>query len=220
MRSPALTVARDLATHAFLRSPAGVFTNFDAPGAAGGPNGGTWAVAINNAGDIAGYYMDASLVFHGFVRTPAGVYTTFEDPNAGMNHSSGYPGTVAYGINDAGAVVGMYTDANGVSHGFVRTPAGVFITIDAQGAGTALYLGTTAFSINDAGAIAGYYLDANKLYHGFFRTPAGAITTFDGPDASTTTWGTQALSIGNAGEIAGTYVGTDLSNHGFILAPK
>jgi probable HAF family extracellular repeat protein len=164
--------------------------------------------------------MDASLVFHGFVRTPAGVYTTFEDPNAGMNHSSGYPGTVAYGINDAGAVVGMYTDANGVSHGFVRTPAGVFITIDAQGAGTALYLGTTAFSINDAGAIAGYYLDANKLYHGFFRTPAGAITTFDGPDASTTTWGTQALSIGNAGEIAGTYVGTDLSNHGFILAPK
>ena len=43
---------------------------------------------------------------------------------------------MAYAINDAGVIAGAFQDANSVYHGFLRYPDGVFVTIDAPGAGT------------------------------------------------------------------------------------
>jgi hypothetical protein len=58
--------------HGFLRSPAGNFTSFDAPGAdlTAGDYNGTFPVSINDVGLIAGTYTDALYVPHGFVREP------------------------------------------------------------------------------------------------------------------------------------------------------
>ena len=59
-------------SHGFLRSPSGVVTSFDVPGAGGAAYSGTFGTCINDAGAVAGYYIDANSVYHGFLRTPAG----------------------------------------------------------------------------------------------------------------------------------------------------
>ena len=88
---------------------AATFTTFDAPGATA-----TFPQSINPAGEIAGYYVDASFVWHGFLRAPDGTFTTFDAPGAVF-------GTFAVSINPAGAITGFYVDASGVAHGFLRS---------------------------------------------------------------------------------------------------
>jgi hypothetical protein len=48
----------------------GAINRFSAPGAGTGGGQGTYAYSINDAGVIAGYYVDASGVHHGFLLTP------------------------------------------------------------------------------------------------------------------------------------------------------
>src|SRR5437667_4125342 len=62
---------------------AATFTTFDAPGAGTGNAQGTFAVSINPAGAITGYYADANSVFHGFLRASDSNMTTFDAPGAG-----------------------------------------------------------------------------------------------------------------------------------------
>jgi hypothetical protein len=52
---------------------------------------------------------------HGFVLSGCG-YATPDDPNAAVGS------TLANGINDAGEIVGNYSDATGVGHGFRADP--------------------------------------------------------------------------------------------------
>ena len=54
---------------------------------------------------------------HGFLRAPDGRFTTFDVPGRWQ----GTPGHLG-SINPAGAITGYYGDANGVYHGFLRTP--------------------------------------------------------------------------------------------------
>src|ERR1017187_3091461 len=74
--------------HAFLRTPDGTITTFDAPhagtqsvpgffGTALGVLGGqgTYATAINKAGVITGTYIDINNVLHGFLRASDGTIT-------------------------------------------------------------------------------------------------------------------------------------------------
>jgi hypothetical protein len=62
-------------------------------------------------------------------------------------------GTTALANNDSGQVVGTYTDAQLVQHGFLRAPNNTYTSIDPpgtcgqQGPGQ----GTVAYSINNAG---------------------------------------------------------------------
>jgi hypothetical protein len=58
-----------------------------------------------------------------------------------------------------------------------------FVTIDAPGAGTALYQGTVPMGLTPTGAITGYYIDASNVSHGFLRTSRGAFIAFDAPGA-------------------------------------
>lgn len=62
---------------------------------------------INASGQIVGTYYDSKFKAHGFLCSGGG-YVTLDDP-LGVN------GTVAKAINDAGVVVGYYTDANQVA---------------------------------------------------------------------------------------------------------
>ncbi|MFZ3376929.1 MAG: hypothetical protein WA183_15385, partial [Chthoniobacterales bacterium] len=89
---------------------------------------------------------------------------TFDAPGAGT--ASG-EGTVAFGLNLTGTVVGFFRDTNSARHGFLRTPWGSFITFDDPAAGTCSAncgaigdgQGTRGYSINLFGEVAGFFTD-------------------------------------------------------------
>ena len=204
--------------HGFLRARDGAFTMFDAPGAGTSPGQGTRAYSINPGGAIAGWYSDASGVVHGYLRARDGSFTTFDVPGAGGAGTGPYPGTLASFINPAGAITGLYTDANYAAHGFVRAPDGTITTFDAPGAGTGsgegTFVETPTGGINPAGEITGDSCDAVTC-HGFLRTPDGTITTFD-PPGSTLTNGN---GINPAGAITGNDVDAGGVFHGYLRSP-
>jgi len=108
--------------HGYVRARGGTIATFDAAGAGTGPGQGTFASpfeAINPAGAITGWYLDASNVFHGYVRDANGTITTFDVPRAGTSPGQG---TLPNWINPAGTIVGLSIDSSGVGHGFLRTP--------------------------------------------------------------------------------------------------
>ena len=66
------------------------------------------------AGEIVGtYFIGAGQ--YGFVEI-GGVFTTVNDPNGVLGTTN------VFGVNDSGDIVGSYTDASGVTHGFVADP--------------------------------------------------------------------------------------------------
>src|SRR5579871_5696294 len=126
----------------------GTIVTFDVPGAGSGFRQGTTATGINPAGEITGYYVDASNIYHGFVRSPGGDYTVFDCFGTGM-------GTLPYGINDSGAVTGYCFDSYGLAHGFVRSPTGAVTTFVAPPSSATS--DTYAFGINSAGLVTGFF---------------------------------------------------------------
>jgi len=117
------------ARHGFVRAANGTITTFDAPGAGTGTGmlQGTVGFSINDAGDIAGGYLDASAVLYGFMRVANGTIITFSAPGAGAGPGL-LQGTGGFSINGAGNITGAYTDASGVAHGFVVTLAPVILS--------------------------------------------------------------------------------------------
>ena len=68
---------------------------------------------------------------------------------------------------------GSYTDADGVSHGFLRTRNGRFTIFDVPGAGSAPNQGegTFPYGNNSVGEIMGAYVDKRLVNHSFLRLP-------------------------------------------------
>src|SRR5262249_6007641 len=119
---------------------------------------------------------------------PVYTHTTIDDPLATS-------GTVAYGINDFGQIVGYYGGAAGF-HGFLYS-GGTYVTLD-DPVGTA----TTAYDINNLGQIVGSYFN-NTGIHGFLYS-GGTYITLDDPLAIG--GGTTATGINDSGQIVGYYV--------------
>jgi uncharacterized membrane protein len=117
-----------------------------------------------------------------------GTFTTIDVPGA--------TATLAADINAEGYLVGRYAIA-GVTHGFLRTPAGEFLTIDFPGASL-----TVAAGINDVGDIVGQYAlpSAPTQRHGFLLKD-GVFSSFDPPGSTFT----NALGINESGDIVGRY---------------
>jgi len=221
---------------AFLRTPNGNITTFVGPGSC--PLGfnntptcyGSEATGINIFGASVGNFEDSNVVGHGFVRSPDGKLKEFDAPGAGTGQyqGTGCPGCFS-GLNAAGAIAGIYTDASNVFHTFLRSPEGTFTRIDAPDAGSEASQGTGCSSdcptpINDWGAVAGSYIETNNVFHGFLRSPDGKLTEFDAPGAGTGPYqGTACqfcgLGLNDSGEIAGTYLDSSNVYHGFIRLP-
>ncbi len=115
------------------------------------PGASLTAAAINDNGDIAGFYTspatgntDGFLKYHG-------KFIDLAVPGASS--------TMALGVNDHDEVVGIYTVGSGSAaamHGFTWTPGRGFITFDdPHGVGT-----TTINGVNNAGDLVGFYVDA------------------------------------------------------------
>ncbi len=202
--------------HGYLLS-GGQYTTLDDPNATGPQLPGTNATAINNLGDVAGGYFDNNFVSHGFLFSH-GAYVTLDDPNAGTAGllQGVFPGqgTIASGINDFGQIVGTYTDANNVSHGFLYNH-GTFTTLDDPAAGTN-GIGTLVGGINDLGQIVGGYFDANNQLHGFLYSN-GRFTTLDNPAASTD-GGTVLENINNFGQTVGVFFDANFASHAFLYS--
>jgi uncharacterized membrane protein len=166
----------NLVSHVLIRTPAGTLQTFSDPNAGTGSGQGTGCPGcsrgLNVFGVIASYYIDANYVTHGFVRSPWGQVTTFDPPGEGP-YGIGCAADCPIGLNDLGAITGIYLDANNVYHGFVRSPDGTFTTFDAPGADLTPndFNGTFPYSINDWGVITGYYIDKNNVSHGFLLLP-------------------------------------------------
>jgi hypothetical protein len=157
--------------HGYLRSPGGVFTDFDAPGAGKGLAQGTIPIGLNDLGVITGFYLDSNNVYHGFLGNPGRRFTDFDAP--GADTTDAFYGTQPASLNDFGAITGEYLDATGVWHGFLLGPDGRFTKLDAPGADLTAgnFNGTFPSQINLFGVIAGSYTDANSVAHGFLQIP-------------------------------------------------
>jgi hypothetical protein len=159
--------------HGYLRSPGGVFADFDAPGAGKGLAQGTIPISLNDVGVITGFYLDSNNVYHGFLGSPGRSFTDFDAP--GADTTDAFYGTQPASLNDLGAITGSYLDATGVWHGFLLSPNGTFTKLDAPGANLTAggFNGTFPSQINLFGVIAGFYTDANSVAHGFLQIPCG-----------------------------------------------
>jgi hypothetical protein len=149
----------------------GFSANIDDPSAMSGGIvvGSTVTAAINNKGDIAGFYTNTgptntASVIHGFVDNH-GVFTTVDAPGATT--------TELLGLNDQGIAVGFesFTNAAGITitHGIIYdTKTGTLTTLDAPNGTNS----TTFNGINDKGEIVGFYTDATGT-HGLLVDTVG-----------------------------------------------
>jgi probable HAF family extracellular repeat protein len=165
----------------------------------------SFALSINNSGDIAGGYFDSSNVAHGFLFA-GGHVTNIDFPGA--------TGTFAFGVNDRHEVIGVYADTTTVQHAFLLRN-GVFTNIDLPGG--AGNTPTTPFSINNSSEIVGQFVNvAGTTGHGYLEFRDGQFSTYDalGAPANSTFF----ISINNLNQILGAWVDANSVNHNFVLS--
>ena len=137
-------------------------------------------------------------------------YTAIDAPGAGTTAGMG---TEVLAVNARGDVVGVFKDSNNMFHGFLRTAAGTFTTLDAPDVGSS---NTFPTAINSSGTVAGSFADASSVGHVFLRTSAGTYTTIDPPNSVSTGFG----GLNDAGEITGYFSDTSTSSlRNFVRAP-
>jgi probable HAF family extracellular repeat protein len=124
------------------------------------------------------------------------------------------------GLNQWGAITGLYYDVNYVFHGYVRDPAENFHDFEAPGADTTdSFYGTFPTSISDFGTVVGYSLNTGGVYRGFLRYANGTFQTFDAPGADTVVGdfnGTFPQSNNDGGATTGYYLDANEVYHGFL----
>ena len=158
---------------------------------------------INNAGAIAGDYVDSAGVQHAMVLAGKKL-TSFAYKNCTAVTGTGGP--AGFGINKSGEVAGWCTNSNGIFIGWTWTAKG-FVDVNFP-KGT----GTEVTGVNDKGDLTGLYFDSAGLQHGFVKKVGGKFKSFDVKVKGTISTG--GWAINNAGIItvqvvnsAGTFDG-------------
>lgn len=166
--------------HGFIYR-AGKYTAVNFPGATI-----TEVLGINDKSDIVGMYQTSgTLNFHGFLRHN-GLFTKINDPSAKI-------GTMAYGINNAGTIVGTFDN----EQGFVYQN-GAYRTLDAPQLSGESHQ-TQLNGINNPGAIVGQVFTGG-IWRGFWVTN-NQIHYLEAPGSVDS----QANGINGHGDIAGCH---------------
>jgi len=166
--------------HGFIYR-AGKYTAINFPGATV-----TEVLGINDNGDIVGMYqLPGGLNFHGFVRHN-GSFTRIDDPSAEF-------GTMAFGINKFGTIVGSFDNAQGFVY-----QNGTYRTLNAPQLPGEPYQ-TQLNGINDQGWIVGQVFRGG-IWRGFWI--ANNQLHFVEPAGSTDS---EATGINDRGDIAGCH---------------
>src|SRR5262249_46179105 len=97
-------------------------------------------------------------------------------------------------------------------HGFLRTPAGAYETIDVPDA-----LATIANGINENGTIVGEFTDLDGVTHGFVLEGNAVFRTVDFPDATAT--GIRAIER-RSDDLSGSYLDSGGNDHGFVFRTR
>ncbi len=140
----------DNISQCFVLKGNGIYSTFSFPGQ--NENG---CVGISKRGDVLGFYSNG--MDFTFIRR-LGRFTSINIPGT-------YYSQDPLGMNDLDQVVGMYTDFNGITHGYMADIA-TFTNVDLPGAEL-----TAARGINVNGVIVGNYT-ASGVAHGFVATPS------------------------------------------------
>ena len=153
------------------------------------------ASAINNQGEVVGYYYN-----QGPEQDTAYIYQNGSYQGFGPN------GTMPFGVNNEREVVGTYEDQSGNSHGFIYSN-GTFSLINAPSA-----LQTDARGINDTDIVVGYYENNSGTFGFAYNETTGEWTPIVVPGATAT----YVYGINGSDQIVGDYVDADGDTHGFI----
>jgi probable HAF family extracellular repeat protein len=122
--------------------------------------------------------------------------------------------SVAYGINDAGQVVGVSETGAGADHAFITGSNGVGMT----DLGTLGGSSSEAHGINDAGQVVGESLTAGgHTFHAFITGPGGVGMTDLGTLGGSSS---EAHGINDAGQVVGeSLTAGGHTFHAFITGP-
>ena len=162
--------------------------------------------AVNKHDVAVGSYLNGSNRYRGYTyNIKTGKFALVTKPGAPTGGNA--PSLSAFGINNAGDVVGDYTASGGTIDAFIKLAGGAFHTIAVPGA-----VETVALGVNDNDTVVGGYLGStgsSTTVHGFiWRIGGTLITMVDDPN---TTDFTVLDSINNEGDIVGYYE----DSHGF-----
>jgi parallel beta-helix repeat protein len=158
----------------------------------------TRVASINDAGDMAGLYVDAGKKTHGYLLKQS-KFTSIDFPGASY--------TYAMGINNGGDIAGFYGGADNVDHGYLYS-SGQFTKIDVPGASY-----TAAYGLNDQGEVVGHTQFPGELMKGFLWTK-GQYSTYTYPESNKMACG---FSINNSGDIAGHWQDATGTIRGYVL---
>ncbi len=152
---------------------------------------GSYAIAINNSGEVAGGNGEAFVARNGQVQD--------------LTTQPGFDWSAAYGINDAGTVVGDGQLTNGTFQAIVWSPDGGISLLGTFGGPN-----SQATGINDNGEVVG-----------FASLPSGYENAFSVVDAVMTDLGTLgessfAYGVNNNGEVVGYSYLADGDQHAFL----
>jgi probable HAF family extracellular repeat protein len=152
----------------------------------------TYAMAVNASGEVVGSNGAAFVVVDGQVQSLATL--------AGIQWSA------AYGINNAGEVVGDGELANGTFRGLIWNPNGSVELLGTLG-GTS----SEATDVNGSGEVVGFSSLADGYVNAFSMTAGGAMT-----DLGTLGGSSYAYGINASGEIVGYSYLADGDQHAFL----
>lgn len=176
----------------------GEFTTVAVPGATN-----TELLAVNNSGQILGYYEGPNGAGGFLYSNGVFDFATYSFPDAA---ATGYP----VGINDAGQLVGTYYVGPGPNAGYLYS-ADIYTSIIFPDISY-----TWAFGINDSGDVVGaYYGSPEVCCANGYLYDGGNYTTINVPGASLTEpWG-----INNNGQIVGdSQMPGDSTFYGFVAS--
>jgi len=159
-----------------------------------------------SSGSTVSIIQGQSWIWNGTSYSP--VTVSAADPTTG--------GVITASINDAGTVVGLYTDSAGASHGFMKTLTGTATTLDYSLFGLPAS-GTEATGINNNGVVVGSFSDGS-VWHGFIYQNGTFSAPIDFPETGVTN--TFVTAINDNGDLAG-YYDDATGEHGFVaLVPE
>jgi hypothetical protein len=170
--------------------------------------------AVNNHDIAVGSYLNGGGRYRSYTyNIKTGKFTLVTKPGAATGGNA--PSLSAFGINNAGDVVGEYTASGGVIDGFLKLAGGAFHTIAVPGAAE-----TVALGINDNDTVVGAYIDGTgttEMIHGFIWRIGGDLTTMvDDPNADGFSY---IDDINNEGDIVGAYIDSHAHFDGFLGYP-
>ena len=191
---------------AFAHAPAAIagyyYSPVDPPGSIASE-----ALGLNDSGVVVGEYSvqtgtgpSISSFQYGFVDNQ-GVFTTLAPNPDSICGGYGPMCNAAWGVNNAGDVVGTYFTDDGAAHGFLYTNGNysTFTELNVPGAGS-----TQAFGISNNGLVVGQAIESSGDLGFTYDISTNQYDTFTLPGLpSGATF--VPFGINNAGEVVGTY---------------